>query len=269
MVALLGAPIAACALGWDRTTLNDRVPANGVALLRGTVKRFAAVSLTAHSRVPLDAWYTAPATALPSLVAYCTLAVPLAVPERVTSTVTPPAPCATAKVAADNASVVVPGAGVGVITGGVTAEGVTGEAGVVDEETGFEVARAAPRVDVAEPAGVAAGVADAAATLAMPAFWLESPKQPANANMHVSISGNPRCTGDTRNNIPGIFSFMCASARCACAHFIPRPARVQLSLNWHVVSRRHVTYVTEPRADPERRRVRRVAAGVAILLDIE
>jgi hypothetical protein len=163
-----------------------------------------------------------------------------------------------------------PGAGLGVITTGVITAGVVtggvageaGEAGVdVEEAAGFEVVgAAAPRGDVAEPAGVAAGVADAATMLAMPAFWLESPKQPANANMHVSISGNPRRMGDPRNNIPGIISFMCASARCACAHFIPRPARVQLSLNWHVVSRRHVTYVTERRGGPKKRRVRRCPA---------
>src|ERR1700719_2977636 len=88
--ALTGVPSVAPPVGLAKPTVNDFVPANGLALLIGTESVFAAVSPVAHERVPVVAVKSVPATALPLVVAYATLTAPLEPPVRLTVTVTAP-----------------------------------------------------------------------------------------------------------------------------------------------------------------------------------
>src|ERR1700728_4661096 len=95
-IALLGLPSAApVAPAFDKDMVNDLLPENGVALLMGIEKVFDAASPLAQLRVPLVAVKFVPATALPAVVSYVTLAAPLEPPVRVTVTVNEPAPWAT------------------------------------------------------------------------------------------------------------------------------------------------------------------------------
>ena len=79
------APLAA-----DRVTAKDLFPENGVASLMGIEKVFGDESPFAQLSVPFSAVYSPPATALPLLVAYATLAVPDEPPVRSTVTVSVP-----------------------------------------------------------------------------------------------------------------------------------------------------------------------------------
>jgi hypothetical protein len=128
----------------------------------------------------------------------------------------------------------VTGALTGTVTGALTG-GVTG--GVVAGGVAVVVAGVVAVVDV--------GVAVATAVAAL-ALWLESPPQAdsASAHAHAINAGKPR------HKTSAFIPFMCASARDAFQHFIRRPLRAQLSLNRHVVRRRHVTQITGRRGDP-------------------
>jgi len=88
----------------DSVTVKDFAPANGVALLIGIDTVFVAASPSAQFSVPLAAVKSVPDTAVPLTVAYPTLTAPAEPPLRVTLTATLPAPCDTAKLAADNSS---------------------------------------------------------------------------------------------------------------------------------------------------------------------
>src|SRR5258705_457765 len=93
-VALPGLPrVATVAL--DSAMLNVLLPENGDALLTATENVFAAISPSVHFNVPLAAVKSVPATAVPFVVLYATLAAPLEPPVRLTLTVTVPAFCAT------------------------------------------------------------------------------------------------------------------------------------------------------------------------------
>src|ERR1700730_11084902 len=100
-VAVPGLPRVAT-VAPDSTMLNVLLPENGEALLTATANVFAAASPSAHFNVPVVVVKSVPATAVPLVVLYATLAAPLEPPVRLTVTVIEPAFCATAYVDEDS-----------------------------------------------------------------------------------------------------------------------------------------------------------------------
>ena len=94
--AVPGLLTLARALGFESATVKVRFPEKGIALLIATVNVLAAVSPSAHFRVPLVAVKSVPATAVQLAVLYATLAAPLEPPVRLTLTGNAAALCATA-----------------------------------------------------------------------------------------------------------------------------------------------------------------------------